>query len=165
MSDTFASFKLFATMLFFWILLNGALAFDVVLVGAVVAGSITYLFRDSGHFLSGYRLTFDSARATLGYIGYFLNELVRANLSVARVVLDPELPVRPAIVKVRTRLRSPVARLMLANSITLTPGTLTVEMNGELLYIHWVVSETTEPLAATEAIVAGFEHYLEQMYD
>ena len=165
MSDTFASVKLFVIMLFFWILLNGALAFDVILVGAVIAGSITLFFGSSEHFLSGYRLTLGSARATLGYAGYFLNELVKANLSVARVVLNPALPIKPAIVRVRTRLRNPGARLLLANSITLTPGTLTVEMNGEWLYVHWVVTETTDPAAATEAIVTGFEKYLEQMYD
>lgn len=165
MSDTFAPAKLFALTFVLWILLNGAIAPDVVLVGALVAGAITYFLGGGFHVLTGYRLTGASARATVGYLGYFLKELVKANLSVARVVLNPALPVRPAIVKVRTRLRNPVARLLLANSITLTPGTLTVEMNGEWLYVHWVVATTTDPAAATEAIVAGFEKYLEQMYD
>ena len=71
----------------------------------------------------------------------------------------------PAIVKVRTRLRHPVARLLLANSITLTPGTLSVELQGEWIYVHWVVAKATEPEAATAEIVAGFEKYLEVMYD
>ncbi|NDR57714.1 Na+/H+ antiporter subunit E [Aliiruegeria sabulilitoris] len=165
MSDTFASAKLFAITFLFWMLLNGAFALDVILVGALVAGAITFFLGGSLHFLSGYRLTGESARATVGYVGYFLGELVKANISVARVVLDPALPVVPAIVKVRTRLRNPVARLLLANSITLTPGTLTVEMTDEWLYVHWVVARTTDPEAATDAIVAGFEKYLEVMYD
>ncbi|RYH09426.1 Na+/H+ antiporter subunit E [Tropicimonas sp. IMCC6043] len=165
MSEAFANRKLFFLTLFLWILLNGTLALDVFAVGVVVAAAIAFFFGSSLSFLSGYRLTLASARATLGYIGYFLVELAKANLSVARVVLDPALPVVPAIVKVRTRLKSPVARLLLANSITLTPGTLTVEMTGEWLYVHWVVAKTTDTHAATEAIVAGFEKYLEVMYD
>ena len=81
-----------------------------------------------------------------------------------QLVVNPALPVKPAFVKVHTRLTDPVARLLLANSITLTPGTLTVEIAGEWLYVHWVVAETTDPEAATQSIVAGFEKYLEVMY-
>ncbi|SNT29946.1 Na+/H+ antiporter subunit E [Tropicimonas sediminicola] len=165
MSDTFAPVKIFSVTLLFWILLNGALEVDVLLVGAVVAGAITFLLAGSLSFLSGYRLTWESARATLGYLGYFLRELLKANLSLARVVMDPALPVEPAIVKVRTRLKNPVARLLLANSITLTPGTLTVEMKGEWLYVHWVFAKTTDPNVATAEIVADFEKFLEKMYD
>ena len=90
--------------------------------------------------------------------------LVHANLPVARIVLAPSLPLNPGIVKVRTRLKSKMGRLMLANSITLTPGTLTVEMLGEWLYIHWVTVDSTDIEAATASIVSGFEHYLEVMY-
>lgn len=161
MSETLAPAKLFATMFIFWMLLNGTLAFDVTFVGLVVAGLITWLLADSLSFLSGYRFT---PAATLGYFGFFFKELVVANLSMAGLVLSPTLPVRPAFVKVRTRLTHPVGRLLLANSITLTPGTLSVEMKGEWIYVHWVVAETTDPEAATQAIVAGFEKYLEVMY-
>jgi multicomponent Na+:H+ antiporter subunit E len=57
-----------------------------------------------------------------------------------------------------------MGRLMLANSITLTPGTLTVEMDGEWLYIHWVNVQSPDVEAATAEIVAGFERYLEVIY-
>lgn len=165
MSDTLAPAKLFGTTFLFWLLLNGTLAPDVIVVGLIVAAGIALLFGQGFSFLSGYRLSAASARATLGYLGYFFAELVRANLAMARLVLDPRLPVYPAFVKVRTRLHHPVARLLLANSITLTPGTLSVEIKGQWLFVHWVVAETTDPEAATEAIVAGFEKYLEVMYD
>ena len=46
--------------------------------------------------------------------------------------------------RVETRLTDPVARLLLANAITLTPGTLSVELSGRWLYVHWVVAETTD---------------------
>ena len=90
--------------------------------------------------------------------------MVKCNLRIAAVVLAPSLPVSPGIVKVRTKLRTPMGRLLLANSITLTPGTLTVEMDGEWFYIHWVTVESADIDKATSDIVAGFERYLEVMY-
>lgn len=164
MSQAMGPVKLFGTLLLLWVLLNGALAPDVLIVGALAAGAITYFFRESLSFLSGLRLTPAGLWAALLYVLYFLKELVRANLSMAAIVLSPKLPIDPAIVKVRTKLTHPVARLLLANSITLTPGTLSVEMKGEWLYVHWVRATTTDPEAATREIAAGFERYLEVMY-
>lgn len=90
--------------------------------------------------------------------------MVRANIAMARLVLSPGLPIDPAIVRVRTRLTDPVGKLPLANAITLTPGTLSVEIEGEWLFIHWVVAGSIDPDEATRTIVAGFERYLEVMY-
>ena len=155
---------LFATLLLFWLLLNGSVAGDVLLIGTVAALFIAILFRGGRSPISGFRPTPRALFAAFGYLVFFLAELVRSNLHIARVVLTPSLPISPAIVKVRTRLKSPMGRLLLANSITLTPGTLTVELDGEWLYIHWVTAEATDIDAATAQIVAGFEKYLEVMY-
>lgn len=155
---------LFAILLFFWLLLNGSLAGDVLIIGSVAALFIALLFRGGRSMFSGFRPTPRALAAAGGYLVFFLAELVRSNLHIARVVLTPSLPITPAIVKVRTRLKSPMGRLLLANSITLTPGTLTVELDGEWLYIHWVNAEATDIDAATASIVAGFEKYLEVMY-
>ncbi len=164
MSATAKPIGLFATLLLFWLLLSGSLAIELVVIGVLIAGLVALTLSANLSYLSGYRFTAASAAATLAYIAYFLKELIKANLAMATLVLKPSLPVRPAIVRVRTGLKNPVARLLLANSITLTPGTLSVEMKGEWLYIHWVVAEATEVDAATRAIAAGFERYLEVMY-
>ncbi len=164
MSRSMPPLKLFATLVVFWILLNGSVAPGTLAVGLVVAGAIVLLFPVSLSVVSGHRLTPEALVASLAYVGYFLKELVKANVRMAALVLNPRLPIDPAIVKVRTRLTDPVARLLLANSITLTPGTLTVEISEGWLYVHWVVAPTTDPEAATRAIVAGFERYLEVMY-
>ena len=164
MGETAAPAKLFATLLLFWLLLSGSLAIESIAVGVVIAGLVAIALGANLSYLAGYRFTPASLAATLAYIVYFLKELFKANIAMAALVLKPDLPVRPAIVRVRTSLKNPVARLLLANSITLTPGTLSVEMKGEWLYIHWVVAEATEVDAATRAIAAGFERYLEVMY-
>jgi len=155
---------LFATLFGFWVLLNGSLAADVLLVGLITALIITLLFRNSLAVVSELRMTPRALMTTLGYVFFFARELVKSNLNLARIVLSPALPLNPGIVKVRTRLKSRMGRLLLANSITLTPGTLTVDIDGEWLYIHWVTVDSADIEAATAAIVSGFEEYLEVMY-
>jgi multicomponent Na+:H+ antiporter subunit E len=154
----------FTTLLLFWVLLNGSVKADVLIVGAAIALLIAALFRSGLSVLSDLRLTARAGLAALLYVPYFLKELVKSNVKLAAVVLAPALPLRPGIVKVRTRLKSRMGRLLLANSITLTPGTLTVEMDGEWLYIHWVTVDSPDIEGATASIVAGFERYLGAMY-
>jgi multicomponent Na+:H+ antiporter subunit E len=155
---------LFATLFLFWILLNGSVSQDVLLVGAIAAFVIALMFRGGLGVFSELRLTPRALVTSVFYVFYFLKELVKSNLKLASIVLSPALPVSPGIVKVRTRLKSPMGRLLLTNSITLTPGTLTVDLVGEWLYVHWVTVESDDVDAATASIVAGFERYLEVMY-
>ncbi|MDX2507111.1 MAG: Na+/H+ antiporter subunit E [Gammaproteobacteria bacterium] len=155
---------LFLTLLLFWIMLNGTLAAENISIGILVSLSITFLFRNGLSFFTEFRVTPQAFVAGVFYSGYFFKELVKSNFKLAAIVLSPSLPIKPGIVKVRTRLKSRMGRLMLANSITLTPGTLTVELDGEWLYVHWVTVETTDIDEATKLIVAGFESYLEVMY-
>jgi multicomponent Na+:H+ antiporter subunit E len=91
-------------------------------------------------------------------------ELVKANLNVMRLVFSPRINIKPGIVEVKTELKSPIGRLALANSITLTPGTLVVDIKQDSLFIHWIDTSTTDPVAATEAISARFEKYLKVIY-
>jgi multicomponent Na+:H+ antiporter subunit E len=155
---------MFATLLLFWIMLMGGLSSDVLVVGVLASLLIALLYPNGLSFFTEFRATPDAFAAGLRYYAFFFKELVRSNLRLAAIVLSPSLPIRPGIVKVRTRLKSRMGRLMLANSITLTPGTLTVEMDGEWLYVHWVNVESTDVEAATASIVAGFERYLEVIY-
>ncbi|MDX9989530.1 Na+/H+ antiporter subunit E [Thiothrix unzii] len=155
---------LFVTLMLFWLMLSGKLDTDVLIVGAVASLIIVLLYRDGLSFFTEFRFTPQAIVAGFRYYGYFLRELFKSNLKMAAIVLSPSLPITPGIVKVRTRLKSRMGRLMLANSITLTPGTLTVEMAGEWLYIHCVTLGATDIEAATAEIVSGFESYLEVMY-
>ncbi len=154
----------FFILFLLWLMLNASLAPDVLVLGLVAALVIAGLFRGSMSPLTQFKATPAAVRAAPLYLLYFLKELVRSNLRLARVVLSPSLPLIPGIVKVRTRLKSRMGRLLLANSITLTPGTLTVELKDEWLYVHWVRVDADDIEGATASIVAGFERYLEVMY-
>lgn len=75
------------------------------------------------------------------YVATFLKELLIANLSVARIVLSPSLPIDPAVVEVPLRVQSDAAVTTIANSITLTPGTLTMDYDAatNTLIVHSLV--------------------------
>ena len=100
----------------------------------------------------------------LMYLVVFFIELSKANLNVMRLVFSPRITIEPGIVEIKTRLKSPIGRLALANSITLTPGTLVVDIRDDSLFIHWINISATDPVAATNAISARFEKYLEVIY-
>ncbi|VFM94854.1 MAG: multicomponent Na+:H+ antiporter subunit E [Candidatus Kentron sp. G] len=155
---------LFALLFFFWVLLNGTLAADVLAVGVLVAIAISLLFRDNVTLFSEFHVTPRAFGAMAIYLLYFFRELVISNIKIAGIVISPSMPIKPAIVKVRTHLKSRMGRLLLANSITLTPGTLSLELKDEWLYVHWVATETTDIDAATARIVRNFERYLSIMY-
>lgn len=155
---------MFATLFLFWLMLNSTFETDTLIVGLLASLAITLLFRDSLSFFTEFRATPRAFVTGIRYYGYFFKELVKANLKLTVIVLSPSLPIKPGFVKVRTRLKSRMGRLMLANSITLTPGTLTVMLEGEWLYVHWVTVDATDIDEATRRIVSGLENYLEVMY-
>jgi len=155
---------LFFTLMLFWVMLVDSLATDRLVIGAVVSFGIAVLYRDGLSFFTEFRATPAAFVAGVRYYVYFLRKLVESNLRLASIVLSPDLPVRPGIVKIRTGLKSRMGRLMLANSITLTPGTLTVEITDEWLYVHCVTIGSLDVEQATEEISAGFERYLKVMY-
>lgn len=92
----------------------------------------------------------------------FIKELIKANIDMAIIVLSPSLPISPKIVKVRTAIKSNVGKAFLANSITLTPGTLSVDMEGDALYIHVVDGNALQNEAN---IIKPFETVLKGAFD
>ena len=101
------------------------------------------------------------------YLPLFLWEIIKANVDVAYRVMHPSLPIRPGIVKVKTSLKSDTALTFLANSITLTPGTLTVDVDRQngILYIHWIDVKTEDVVGATKIVVDRFEKILKNIFD
>jgi multicomponent Na+:H+ antiporter subunit E len=95
------------------------------------------------------------------YLIEFTVALLRSNLDVARRVLTPSLPIRPAVVEVETRLKSSLGRMLLANSITLTPGTLSIDIVGDRILVHWIDCPPGTDLAgATREISQSFERHI-----
>lgn len=152
---------LFLLLFALWLLLTGSLDPAELIAGLMVSLVVTLISRPYLTIFNGLRLTPAALPAFLAYLGVFALALVRANLDMARRVLSPSLPLQPALVEAKTELQSPLGRLILANSITLTPGTLSVDVIGETLLIHWIdAPDDVDIESATETITRHFERTL-----
>ncbi len=98
------------------------------------------------------------------YLAVLGGEIAKANLDVAYRVIHPKMPINPGIVVIKTGLKSDIAKMILANSITLTPGTFTLDIIGDNLLIHWINVKTEEVEGATEMIGERFEKYLRVIF-
>ena len=98
------------------------------------------------------------------YLFVFTWELIKSNIDVARRVLTPSLPINPGIVKFKTKLSSDYSRMVLANSITLTPGTLSIDIIDDTFYVHWIDVKTTNPEEAYVEIAEKFEKILLKIF-
>lgn len=98
------------------------------------------------------------------YLPVFIWEMIKANFDVAKRVINPSLPINPGIVEIKTNLKSRQAKLLLANSITLTPGTLTIDIIEDRLYIHWIDVRTDDPAEQQKIISEKFEKLLEGVF-
>jgi len=156
--------NLWLTLMLIWVIANGTLAPDTLIAGVVITAAIALAFASFARVYSVIRWSPKVIFYYLMYLGVFLTELTRANLNVMRLVFSPRIDIEPGIVEIKTELKSPIGRLALANSITLTPGTLVVDIKGDSLFIHWINVSATDPVAATEEISARFEKYLKVIY-
>ncbi|MBA7496992.1 Na(+)/H(+) antiporter subunit E [subsurface metagenome] len=149
-----------------WLVLTWTLYLPSLLVGLVVSMFIALWFGDV--FVERAKNFFQIKRLAylLYYIPVFTYYCLLANFDVAYRVLHPALPIEPGIVKVKTTLTNTTAKVALANSITLTPGTLSVEMTDDgYLYVHWIKVRTTDVEEATEMIIRKFEKILKEIFE
>ena len=148
-----------------WLLLTWTFGWQHLVVGGVVAIMVGFLFGNL--FVQEPAKIFQFRRWFwfLLYIPRFLWEMTKANFDVAYRVLHPKMPINPGIVKVKTKLQSEMGKTFLANSITLTPGTFTVDLKDEYLYIHCINVRETDVAKATKDIVGRFEPILLKIFD
>ena len=86
----------------------------------------------------------------LSYLPWLLWEIVKSNVDIARRILTPSLPVNPRLIKIKAGQRTDIGRVIYANSITLTPGTVTVGVEGDELTIHALTEEAADSLQTGE---------------
>ncbi len=148
-----------------WVTLVWTFHYQELIAGAVVALITALVF--GRHFPTPARRLLNPVRWfwLLVYIPVFTYMCFKSNLDVALRVLSPGLQLKPGIVRIKTSLKTDIARVFLANSITLTPGTMTVEMTDDSLYIHWIEVGTDDPVAAARTIIGPFEYFLARIFD
>jgi multicomponent Na+:H+ antiporter subunit E len=139
-----ARVSVFATCLVLWFLLSGHFGVADLVMAVFASAVVTALNRDleqlSEVFRHGWRL--------LAYVPWILREIWLANLQVVKLVLDPQLPIDPVLVRVPARFSSDLARTVFANSITLTPGTITIEAGPDEFLVHALTRTAADDLVA-----------------
>lgn len=156
---------LFILTFIFWLLLTFNFTLPNLIAGAVAALITSLLFakhhfRDGAKFLQPVRYFW-----FLVYLVIIIWECIKANFDVAYRVLHPAMPIKPGIVKVPLTLKSDFARTMLANSITMTPGTIAVDIIGDDLFVHWIYVSAEHPEEYAEKIAGRFEKYIKKTFD
>jgi multicomponent Na+:H+ antiporter subunit E len=153
------SWTLTTMLALLWCFLSGAVSLANFLMGMLVGAATVLLLRPFFPWHPSPVRVFQKIPAVLRYTPRFLYELCKANLQVVYLALHPKTPIRPGIVALETRHRSPLGTTLLANSITLTPGTLTMDVSedGKILYIHTL--DISDPEEVREGIRRGLEDY------
>ena len=149
-----------------WLLLTWTIDIQVVLLGIIASAGVAILFheilpQEHHAFVSPVRLFW-----LLVYLPVFFYCLIKANFDVVYRAIHPDMPINPGIVKIKTDLKTSSGITALANSITLTPGTMTVDLTDDgILYVHWINVKSTETEEATKFIAQRFEWFLKRIFE
>ncbi len=158
------SLYLFSILFIIWLALTLSLNWQELLAGLFISIILTKVLSQS-------YLELGLPPVGIKRIGYFIvyllvlfKEIFRANIDVAYRVVHPKMPINPGVVVIQTSLKHDIAKLVLANSITLTPGTFTLDIEGERLLIHWINVKAEDMDQATKLIGERFEKYLKNIF-
>jgi len=121
-------------LFFLWMVLSGSIALDNIVVGVGVSFAIALLYTNS--FSGDKEFIHVSPKGLINYLFVLLKNLVTSNLQINKRILGRKIDISPAIVAVETTLVEDWKKLLLANSITLTPGTMTLDIKDNILFIH-----------------------------
>lgn len=148
----------------FWLAYTTSLKLENLLIGIIFSALLSLFTYQSFSQQKSDNNIFKRLTSFLTYIPVFIFEMIKANIDVAYRVINPSLPINPGIVKITTNLKSDYAKLFLANSITLTPGTLTVDVIDNDLYIHWIDVTSSDKEIQKKEIAGKFESKLGGMF-
>jgi len=138
---------LFALLFLFWTILSPSITIESVLVGIIVSIGILLYSRDivfNEEEVTLYK--FSNVVTFFSFIGCLLVEIVKANIQVAKIVLSPSLPISPKLVRIPVKLEKDFNKVLYGNAITLTPGTLTVDIIGNEYLVHALTEEAAQDL-------------------
>ena len=145
-------------LFFFWLILNGTVTVELILVGVAVSAALAWLaYRVLGLSLRADVRLLRRLPGVIFYLCYLLGQVILSNLQVMRVILSPGAQ-RPKLVWFPVSIRAELSQLTLANSITLTPGTVTVALGENRICVYALRPEMAQGLES-----CGFVTRLEKL--
>ena len=142
-------------LLFFlvWVIFNGRLTLEIALFGVAVAGAVfCFVCKFMDYSLEKERTLYRKLPLFCKYVLLLLKEIGKSNLAVCRLILSRREVVEPVLVKIHTNLKTETARVILANSITLTPGTITVSLRDQELLVHCLDKSLAEGMEDSDFV-------------
>jgi multicomponent Na+:H+ antiporter subunit E len=155
---------LFSILFIIWLVLTSSFHRQEVSVGIFLSLILAIILHKNYLELGLPALSIRRIVFVVIYIIVLFKEIIIANLDVAYRVIHPKMPIKPGIVVIKTGLKQDIAKMILANSITLTPGTFTLDILGDALLIHWINVQSQETDEATKMIGERFEKYLRVIF-
>lgn len=120
-----------------WIVFNGNVTLEILIFGVVIAAvMLLFMCKFMDYSLKKELNVYKKSIWFLAYVALLIREIIKANLAIIPRILTVEEEMDPIIVKFRTSLKSDFTKMLLANSITLTPGTITVALEDDEYTIH-----------------------------
>lgn len=136
---------MFLLILAVWLILNGKVTVEICAFGVLISAALFYFMcRYMEYSLRKELLLFRLTPLFLRYFWVLVEEIVKANVCVLKIILSPSLEPEPAFVYFDTEFRTGMAKVVLANSITLTPGTITVSVEEDRFCVHCLDRELAE---------------------
>lgn len=143
--DLGGSLLIFFLMLAFWLIVSNSLHWQHLFTGVIISFLTTLLWNEITAGEKGKtKITVRQVFLFIRYFLYLIWEIIKANFVVACIVLNPKLPISPGVITMKINLKKDLTRVLFANSITLTPGTVTVELEGDRLVVHGMTKEHIE---------------------
>lgn len=129
---------IFVMLMGFWLLLTNSFHWQQLITGAFFSLALTFAWAEItiGEHPRATSFTLKQVFLLIYYLICLAWEVLVANFKVAAIVLHPKLPISPGLVIMRNELKKDLSRVLYANSITLTPGTITVDLEGDLHIVH-----------------------------
>lgn len=128
-----------------WVVFNGRLTLEIALFGvAVSVAMFGFICKFMDYTLEKESRFYKKLPVFCQYLYYLTGAIIASNLTVARMILTRKEQMEPVLVHVHAELKAQTARVMLANAITLTPGTITVAMTDEDLLVHCLDKSLSE---------------------
>ena len=144
----------------FWLLMSGHYTPLILFLGAISVGFVLYLTKRMDSFDED-TFEFKLKRRHFSYWSWLAKEIFKANLDVAKVILAPNMKLSPRMLRVPTSQSSELGTVIYANSITLTPGTVSVDIEGDEIIVHALTQELMDGL--TEGDMDKRVNYLEEL--
>jgi len=156
---------LFLFLMLVWLALTSTVNLQELTAGIIISLILSLVLIKNYLELGLPPLSIKRIFFSIVYILVLFGEIVRANLDVAYRIIHPKMPIKPGIVTIKTDLKQDIAKLILANSITLTPGTFTLDILGDTFLIHWINVKGENLEERTKLIAGKFEKYLRIIFE